>query len=84
MFWDNDTPKAEMSVNLSVMLVASRTDGRTAHIDAESQQSQQLALDSTPEVRRKVYLDLMQRAVQGVDAEISKRLPDWFDEVVAK
>lgn len=76
--------KAEMSVNLSVMLVASRLDGRTAHIDAETQQAQQIATDTTPEARRKAYLALMQRAIQGIDDEISRRLPEWFDEIVVR
>jgi hypothetical protein len=82
--WDNTVYKAEMSTNLSVMLVASRPDGMTAHINATTSQSQQTSLDASPEKRREVYMDLMSRAVKAIDGELDKQLPNWFDDVVVK
>lgn len=82
--FDSSSYKAEMATNLSVMLVASRADGQTAHINAQTQQTQQMPMDSSPDARREAYLKLMQRAVQALDNEISKELPKWFDEVVVR
>lgn len=82
--WDNTVYKAELSTNLSVMLVASRPDGLTAHINATTSQSQQTSLDTSPEARRETYMQLMARAVQAVDGEFNKQLPQWFGDVVIK
>lgn len=82
--WDNTVYKAELSTNLSVMLVASRPDGLTAHINATTSQSQQTSLDTTPENRREVYMQLMSKAVQAIDGEFNKQLPQWFGDVVVK
>lgn len=82
--WDNTVYKAEMATNLSVMLVASRPDGLTAHINATTSQSQQTSLDTTPENRRETYMQLMTRAVEAVDGELNKQLPQWFGDVVVK
>ncbi|MBY0427743.1 MAG: hypothetical protein K2Q32_00815 [Alphaproteobacteria bacterium] len=82
--WDNTVYKAELSTNLSVMLVASRPDGLTAHINATTSQSQQTSLDTTPENRREVYMQLMARAVDALDGEFNKQLPQWFGDVVVK
>ena len=82
--WDNTVYKAELSTNLSVMLVASRPDGLTAHINATTSQSQQTSLDTTPENRREVYTQLMSRAVKELDHELDKQLPQWFGDVVIK
>jgi hypothetical protein len=82
--WDNTSYKAEMTTNLSVMLVASRPDGLTAHINATTSQSQQTGMDASPETRRDVYMQLMTRAVQAIDAELNKQLPQWFGDVVLR
>ncbi len=82
--WDNTVYKAELSTNLSVMLVASRPDGLTAHINATTSQSQQTTLDGSPEARRETYMQLMSRAVQAIDGEFNKQLPQWFGDVVVK
>lgn len=82
--WDNTVYKAELTTNLSVMLVASRPDGMTAHINATTTQSQQTGVDTSPEKRREVYMELMGRAVQAIDAELNKQLPAWFGDVVAR
>lgn len=82
--WDNTVYKAELSTNLGVMLVASRPDGLTAHINATTSQSQQTGLDASAEKRREVYMDLMNRAVTAIDSELNKQLPQWFGDVVLK
>mgnify|MGYP003386056362 FL=1 len=82
--WDNTVYKAELSTNLSVMLVASRPDGLTANINATTSQSQQTGLDGSPESRREVYMQLMARAVEAIDGELNKQLPTWFGDVVVK
>ncbi len=82
--WDNTTYKAELSTTISVMLVASRPDGMTAHINATTNQSQQTELDATPENRRETYTQLMARAVDALDKELDRQLPQWFGDVVVK
>lgn len=82
--WDNTVYKADLSTNLSVMLVASRPDGLTAHINATTSQSQQTGLDTSPENRREVYMQLMSKAVDAIDSELNKQLPQWFGDVVVK
>ncbi|NDE90238.1 MAG: hypothetical protein EB059_03745 [Alphaproteobacteria bacterium] len=82
--WDNTVYKAELSTNLSVMLVATRPDGLTAHINATTSQSQQTGLSTSPENRRQVYMELMTRAVQAIDGELNKQLPQWFGDVVVR
>ncbi|MDX1922814.1 MAG: hypothetical protein SFW65_06770, partial [Alphaproteobacteria bacterium] len=82
--WDNTVYKAEMATNLSVMLVASRPDGLTAHINATTSQTQQTSLDGSPDRRREVYMQLMTRAVEAIDGELNKQLPQWFGDVVVR
>lgn len=82
--WDNTVYKAEMATNLSVMLVASRPDGLTAHINATTSQTQQTSLDGSPDHRREVYMQLMTRAVEAIDGELNKQLPQWFGDVVVR
>lgn len=82
--WDNTVYKAELSTNMNVILVASRPDGMTAHINATTSQTQQTSLDSSPEKRRQVYMELMGRAVQAINTELNKQLPQWFGDVVIR
>lgn len=82
--FDSNSYKAELGTNLSVTLVASRPDGMTAHINATTQQTQQMPMESSADARRETYMELMTRAVQAIDNELSKELPKWFDEVVVR
>lgn len=82
--FDTTNYKAEMRVNLAASLAASRTDGATATVNAETTQSQQLSLNTSPAERRKVYMELLARALQALDGELNKQLAKYFDEVVAR
>jgi hypothetical protein len=82
--FDSTSYKAELTADLSVMLVASRPDGLTANINAATTQSQQISMESSEDARRAAYLDLMNRAMQALDGEFNKELPKWFDEVVVR
>lgn len=82
-FADKDT-KAEMTVDLSVSLVASRGDGMDATVNATSTQSQQLGVGTSVEDRRTTYLQLMSRALQGLDGELNKQLAQYFSDVMVR
>lgn len=82
--WDTKEYKVEMTVNVNAGLVASRADGMTAQVNATTAQSQQISTDSSMETRRKAYLALMARAVEAIDGELNKQLPQYFDDIVAR
>jgi hypothetical protein len=82
--WDNSTYKAELTADLSVALVASRADGMSARIEASTTQTQQVKLSASSDERRKAYLLLMSRALEALDGEINKELPQWFGQVVQR
>jgi hypothetical protein len=80
---DSDS-KAELTVDLNVMVVATKPDGTGATINATTTQSQQAGFGGTPEEHRVVYVQLMGRALAAVDAEISRQLPSYFSSVMAR
>jgi hypothetical protein len=76
--------KAELAVDLSVMVAATKADGTGASIVASTSQTQQTGFGGTPEDHRAVYLQLMARALAALDAEISRQLPTYFNGVIAR
>lgn len=82
--WDTKEYKVEMTVNVNAGLVASRADGMTAQVNATTAQSQSISINTSMDARRKAYLALMARAVEAIDGEINKQLPQYFDGVVAR
>lgn len=80
---DADT-RAEMVATFSVMLSAANADGTSSTITANTTQSSIVAADLSPESARKEYLALMQRALDALDGEITKQLPVYFADVVAR
>ncbi|MBI3418874.1 MAG: hypothetical protein HY053_01900, partial [Proteobacteria bacterium] len=84
--WFNfdDSEKAELSVDLNVMVTASQPNGTGATITATTQQAQQVPFGGTPEEHRAAYMALMMRALQAIDGEISRQLPTYFNAIVAR
>jgi hypothetical protein len=74
--------KVEMTVDLNVMVVATGADGTGASINATSTQSDQVPALGSPEENRAAYLKLTEKAVQALDAEITRQLGTYFGPVV--
>lgn len=79
-----DEPKAELSVDLNVMVVATKADGTGATINATTSQSQLTGFGGTPEDHRVVYMQLMGKALAALDGEISRQLPGYFNGVIGR
>ncbi|HVY12386.1 MAG TPA: hypothetical protein VHB73_02355 [Alphaproteobacteria bacterium] len=77
-FMDGGSDRAEMALDITVMVVATRPDGTGATINATTSQTQQAEYSGTPEEHRAIYLGLLTRALQALDGEISRQLPTYF------
>ena len=73
--------QAEMTATISVMLTASRQDGVSESITANTSQVQRVNFNATPDARRQAYMDLMKKAVDALDGEITKQIPAYFNDV---
>lgn len=82
--WFSKSSEAELTANVTAMLAASKADGSSATITATVTQSEKLGFDSTPEARRKAYMELMDKVLASLDGEFTKQLPVYFDDVMAK
>jgi hypothetical protein len=84
-FWSfgmfgGDEGKGEMSVNLSINVIASLPDGTGATITATTMQSEKISAGS-PGDNRAAYVKLMGRALTALDGEVTRQLPVYFANI---
>lgn len=76
--------KLQMKVDLQVMLVASFIGRPDATINVASTQVQELDNGDSAESHRRAYLGLMARAMNEVDAEINRQIPQYMGEIIQR
>ncbi len=79
-FTEGDS-QAEMTATISVLLTASRPDGISESVTANTSQVARVSFNASPQGKRKAYLELMARVLDAIDGELAKQIPSYFNDV---
>jgi hypothetical protein len=82
--WSFFGSKVDMTATVTAMLALTRGDGLASSVTVNTTQTSRVYANTSPDARREAYMELMTHVVKALDAELTRQMPLYIDDAMAR